>query len=149
MTRLLKAPRSVVYRALLDPQAVAVWKVPPGMRSEIHEFDARPGGAFRVSLTYEEQSGVGKTTARTDTYHGRFAELIPDEKIVELIEFETSDPAMAGEMTITTTLADEDGGTRLTAVHAGLPPGVPESDNELGWNLSLANLAAFVEGRVS
>lgn len=56
---------------------------------------------------------------------------------------------MAGPMTITTTLADEDGGTRLTAVHDGLPPGLSMSDNELGWNLSLQNLAAFVGARVS
>ena len=71
--------------------------------------------------------------------------LVADERIVEAIEFETADPALQGEMTITISLADAGGGTELTAVHDGLPPGVPLEDNELGWRMSLANLAALVE----
>jgi RNA polymerase sigma factor (sigma-70 family) len=65
--------------------------------------------------------------------------------LVEVVEFETTDPALRGEMTITITLADADGGTDLVAVHEGLPPGVALADNELGWQLSLAKLAALVE----
>jgi uncharacterized protein YndB with AHSA1/START domain len=143
----LAAPRPVVYRALLDPAAVGRWKVPPGMTAEVHEWDARVGGRLRVSLTYDEPTGTGKTTARTDTYSGRFAELVPDERTVEVDEFETGDPALRGPMTITLTLADaDDGGTDLVAVHEGLPEGVRPEDNELGWRESLARLAALVEG---
>jgi uncharacterized protein YndB with AHSA1/START domain len=75
----LKAPRARVYRALLDPRAVATWKVPTGMSSRVHVFEPREGGSFRVSLTYETATGTGKTTAHTDTYHGRFVKLVPDE----------------------------------------------------------------------
>lgn len=141
----MKAPRATVYRALLDPEAVARWKVPTGMRSEVHRFEAREGGAFRVSLTYEEPTAAGKTTAHTDTYHGRFAELVPDERVVEVVEFETADPAMQGEMRITVTLADADCGTDVLGVHEGLPPGVPPADNEAGWREALDKLAALVE----
>src|SRR5687768_2070359 len=110
ISRHVNAPRATVYRALLDPRAVAKWKVPTGMTSHVHAFDAREGGAFRVSLTYNAPTGTGKTTAHTDTYHGHFAKLIPDEQVVEVVEFETADPALRGEMTITITLADADGG---------------------------------------
>jgi len=145
LTRHITAPRSEVYRALLDPVAVVHWKVPPGMTSEVHEWDAREGGRLRVSLTYSGD-GVGKTTAHTDTYSGYFAELVPDQKVVEVDEFETDDPALRGPMTITVMLADAaDGGTELVAVHEGLPSGVREEDNELGWTESLTRLAALVE----
>ena len=145
--RHIRAPRAAVYRALLDPRAIAKWKVPDGMTSQVHEFDAREGGAIRVSLTYDAHTGTGKTTAHTDTYHGRFVTLVPNEQVVEVDEFETTDPALRGEMTITVTLTDApDGGTDLVAVHEGLPPGVSPADNETGWRMSLAKLAALVEG---
>jgi uncharacterized protein YndB with AHSA1/START domain len=145
ISRHVNAPREIVYRALLDASAVATWMVPTGMTSHVHAFDAREGGSFRISLTYDAPTGTGKTTAHTDTYHGRFAKLVPNEQVVEVVEFETTDRALRGEMTITYTLADADGGTDIFAVHDGLPPGVPPADNETGWRLSLAKLAALVE----
>jgi uncharacterized protein YndB with AHSA1/START domain len=141
----VNAPRAAVYRALLDASAVEKWRVPTGMKSHVHEFDAREGGTFRISLTYDTQTGTGKTTAHTDTYHGRFVKLVPNEQVVEVVEFETTNPELRGEMTITTTLADADDGTELLAVHDGIPPGVSAADNALGWRLSLAKLAALVE----
>jgi len=134
-----------VYDALVDARAVATWMVPTGMTSHVHAFEGREGGTFRISLTYDAPTGVGKTAAHTDTYHGRFVELVPNERIVEVVEFETADPALRGEMTITITLADSDGGTVVHGVHDGLPPGVPVADNEAGWRSSLAKLAALVE----
>jgi uncharacterized protein YndB with AHSA1/START domain len=141
----INAPRASVYRALLDPCAVAIWKVPTGMTCHVHSFDAREGGSFRISLTYDEPTGTGKTTAHTDTYRGRFAKLVPSERVVEVDEFETEDLALRGEMVITISLADADGGTNLLAVHDGLPPGLSSADNETGWRIALAKLAAFVE----
>lgn len=142
----IRAPRAAVYRALLDAGAVAKWMVPTGMTSHIHAFDGREGGAFRISLTYDAPTSAGKTTAHTDTYHGRFATLVPNEKVVEVVEFETNDPAMQGEMTITMDLVDSEGGTDLVAVHERLPRGVSPADNETGWRMSLAKLASLVEG---
>lgn len=144
-SRNVNASRAHVYRALLDARAVATWMVPTGMSSHVHAFEPREGGAFRISLTYDEPTGTGKTTAHTDTYHGRFVKLAPNEQVVEVVEFETTDPALRGEMTITITLADADGGTDVLAVHDGLPPGLSAADNEAGWRSSLAKLAALVE----
>jgi uncharacterized protein YndB with AHSA1/START domain len=143
----VKAPRAAVYRALLDAQAVAVWMVPSGMTSFIHAFDAREGGAFRISLTYDAQTGTGKTTAHTDTYHGRFVTLVPNEQVVEVMEFETADDSMRGEMTVTFTLIEAEGGTDLIAVHANVPAGVSPADNETGWRMSLEKLAQLVEAK--
>src|SRR5262249_53983478 len=109
--RRIKAPRAALYCALLDAQAVAAWRVPDGMTSRVHAFDPRESGFFRVSLTYDAPTATGKTDARTDTYHGTFVKLVPDREVVETLEFETKDPAFAGRMTVTTTLADADGGT--------------------------------------
>lgn len=141
----INAPRASVYRALLDARDIARWKVPDGMTCHVHNFDAREGGSFRISLTYDVPTGTGKTTAHTDTYHGRFVKLVPNEQVVEVDEFETDDPTLRGEMTITITLADANGGTNLLALHDGLPRGVSPADNETGWRMALAKLAKLVE----
>jgi uncharacterized protein YndB with AHSA1/START domain len=143
--RHIRAPRAVVYQALLDPTAVAAWRVPDGMTAAVHEFDARERGFFRVSLTYNAPDSTGKTSAHTDTYHGRFARLVPNEQVVEVVEFETDDPGLAGEMTITTILADAGAGTDVSIVYEGLPAGVSSADNQTGTRMALANLAALVE----
>jgi uncharacterized protein YndB with AHSA1/START domain len=146
--RHVNASREAVYRALLDAHAVQTWMVPDGMTSHVHAFDPREGGAFRISLTYDAPTGEGKTTAHTDTHHGRFVRLVPNEQVVQVVEFETADPALQGEMTITFTLADAqggEGGTELLAVHEGLPGGVSRADNDLGWQMSMGKLAALVE----
>lgn len=115
------------------------------MTAEVHEFDARVGGRFRISLTYGSPDRAGKSSAHTDTYHGYFAEIVPNERVVEVLEFETDDPAMRGEMTMSITLRDNDGGTELAADHSGLPPGVDPADNELGWAEALDRLATLTE----
>jgi len=145
MTRHINAPRATVYRALLNADAVATWMVPTGMTSQVHAFAGVEGGAFRISLTYDAPTGAGKSTAHTDTYHGHFVRLVPNEQVIEVVEFETDDPALQGEMTITMTLTDGDGGTDVLAVHDGLPSGLSAADNEVGWQSSLAKLAALVE----
>ncbi|HEY8043663.1 MAG TPA: SRPBCC domain-containing protein, partial [Streptosporangiaceae bacterium] len=83
VSRHMSAPRSDVYRALLDADAVARWRVPDGMSSQVHEFDVREGGSFRVSLTYDAPARTGKSAQNTDTYHGHFVKLVPDEQVVE------------------------------------------------------------------
>ncbi len=144
--RHIAAPRQRVYAAILNAEAVKEWMVPPGMQSEVHTFEPWEGGAFRISLTYDAPDAHGKTTAHTDTHHGRFERLIQDEMVVQSVAFETDDPAMQGEMTITYTLSDgAEGGTDLLAVHDDVPPGIAPADNELGWRLSLDKLAALVE----
>lgn len=115
------------------------------MTSRVHEFDARVGGRFRISLTYDLPSSTGKTTAHTDTFHGVFARVVPDREVVQTVEFETEDPDLSGEMTVTYTLDDAPGGTRVTARHDNLPPGLSPTDNEVGFRTSLAKLAGLTE----
>ncbi|PAZ13958.1 polyketide cyclase [Streptomyces sp. SA15] len=147
VSRHVNAPRPAVYRALVDADAIARWRVPDGMSSHVHEFEAREGGRFRVSLTYEAPGGggVGKSAAHTDTYHGHFARLVPNEQVVEVLEFESDDPALRGTMTMTTTLTDADGGTDVLVVHEGIPDAVPAAGNETGTRMALDNLARLVE----
>jgi len=145
VSRHVNAPRAVVYRALVDADSIARWRVPDGMSSQVHEFDVREGGAFRISLTYDAPTEAGKSASRTDTYHGHFATLVQDEQVVEVLEFETADPTLTGVMTMTTTLTDADGGTDVLVLHEGIPEGVPAAANEEGTRMALANLAALVE----
>jgi uncharacterized protein YndB with AHSA1/START domain len=142
--RLIRAPRADVYRALLDPDAVQQWMVPDGMISEVHLLEPRVGGRIHVTLTYA-QGSTGKTSPRTDTFSGTFVRLVQDEEVVQSVAFDTDDPAVAGQMTLTYRLVDVDGGTEISGVHDDLPPGVSASDNELGWAMSLAKLAGLVE----
>src|SRR6266567_557678 len=145
VSRHVNAPRSAVYRALLDADAIAEWRVPDGMSSRVHEFDAREGGSFRISLTYDAPTGTGKSAPQTDTYHGRFLKLVPDQQVVEVFEFEAADPELRGRMTMTTTLTDAADGTDVIIVHEGIPDAVPAADNETGTRMALANLAKLVE----
>lgn len=147
--RVIEAPREAVYRAFLDPEAVAAWLPPEGMTAHVHHFEPREGGEFRVTLTYDDVADSpggagGKTTGDTDTHHGRFVELTPDERIVEVVEFESDDPAFAGEMRITVTLADVEGGTEITYVCEDIPAGIRPEDNEAGCRSSLRKLAALL-----
>jgi uncharacterized protein YndB with AHSA1/START domain len=141
----VNAPPEAVYQALVDADAVERWRVPDGMTSQVHEFDAREGGAFRVSLTYDAPTGTGKSAPQTDTYHGRFTRLVPAEQTVEVLEFETDDPDLRGTMTVTTTLTQADGGTDVLVVHEGIPDTVPSADNDTGTRMALARLARLVE----
>jgi uncharacterized protein YndB with AHSA1/START domain len=144
VSMVIPAPRMAVYRACLDPDALVQWRVPDIMTGEMHAFDPRPGGGFRMSLTYQDPQQAGKTAGATDTFGGRFAELVPGEKIVELIEFESDDPRFAGQLRMTTSFADAEGGTRMTVRCDGIPAGVRPEDNEAGTRQSLRKLARLL-----
>ena len=145
-TRLIRAPRSAVYAALLDPDAVETWRVPDDMLARVQEWEAREGGRYRVSLTYRGEQRTGKTEGGTDAYDGRFERLVPDEQVVEVIEFDSPDPAFGGEMTLTTTLRETEEGTEVEVHHEGIPDAVAPEDNNAGTTMSLTKLAAYVEG---
>jgi uncharacterized protein YndB with AHSA1/START domain len=147
VSRILKAQRKAVYHAFLDRDSGASWLPPDGMRGHVHVFDAREGGRFRISLTYQdpEHSLGGKTSQDTDTVQGRFVELVPYAKIVEVVEFESQQPEFAGEMRITASFADADGGTEVTMLCEDIPPGIRPEDNEMGCKESLQKLAVLIE----
>ncbi|WP_432027644.1 SRPBCC domain-containing protein [Streptomyces sp. 1222.5] len=148
VTRHVQAPPEAVYRALLDPDALAAWRVPAGMTARVHAFEAREGGEFRVSLTYDDGGGTGKSGGHTDTYRGHFARLVPDALVVEVFAFESGDDALRSTMTLTTKLTASGGGTDVEMLHEGVPDAVPREDNELGTRMALDSLARLVgEGR--
>jgi uncharacterized protein YndB with AHSA1/START domain len=154
VSRVIRAPRRSVYQAFLDPQAVAAWLPPGHMKGEVHVFEPREGGRIRMSLTYRDPKEKpvgkgGKTSADTDTFQGRFAQLVPGETIVWTTEFESNDPEYSGEMRTTFTLADEGDDTKVTVLTENIPPGVRPEDNAAGARSSLDHLAALTEGRTS
>jgi uncharacterized protein YndB with AHSA1/START domain len=145
--RVLAAPRESVYRALIDPKVLVVWRVPGEMTARVHEYDARVGGGYTMSLYYpdSEPDERGKTEGREDRFTARYVELSPPERIVEAITFESADAAFAGEMTMTVELAEFDGGTEVTITFTGLPPGVRPEDTDAGTQSALEKLAHYVE----
>jgi uncharacterized protein YndB with AHSA1/START domain len=147
VSKMIKATRKALYQACLDPDALASWRRPEDMTVHVHAFDAHEGGRFRISLTYRdpEHSPGGKTSEDMDTFQGRFIELVPDEKIVEVVVFETRDPRFSGEMKITTSFADTGEGTEVTILCQDIPAGIRPEDNEMGCRSSLQNLAALTE----
>jgi uncharacterized protein YndB with AHSA1/START domain len=145
LSRFIAATRTDVYKALLDPDAVKQWMVPNDMTSEIHQFESREGGSFRISLSYKDETETGKTSGQTDTFHGRFLELVPNSEVVQVIEFETDEPSLQGEMTVRYLLADAPDGTVITGLHEDLPPGLSPEQNELGWRMSMDKLADLLE----
>ena len=147
VSQVIGAPAEAVYRAFVDPQMLATWLPPGSMTGIVHAFDPREGGAFSMSLVYptDDHPMRGKTSDSTDTFRGRFAKLVPNQRIVWAVEFESADPSFAGEMTVTASLAPADGGTRITMLCENIPAGISPADNEAGSRASLEKLAALLE----
>ena len=146
-SRVIRAQPEELYAAFLDPAALVDWLPPAEMTGEIHEFDARVGGGYRMSLFYppDERAFRGKTSDREDRVNVRFLELAPPRRIVEAVSFVTTDPAFLGEMTMTATFEEVSGRTEVTLVFKKLPPGLRAEDNEAGSRLSLEQLARRFE----
>ena len=144
----VRASPPAVYHAFVDPNAFIAWLPPTGMSGRIDQFDATPGGAYRLILTYLEldpSSPHGKSTENTDIVSGRFLELVPNERIVQLAEFHSDDPAFGGEMIMTWTFAPVAEGTLVTVACENVPEGIRKEDHDEGLRASLANLAAYTE----
>ncbi len=147
VSQIIHAPRAVVYRAFLEPEALASWLAPDNMRGQVDTFEPREGGTFRMTLTYVNQQNRprGKSSEDTDTFEGQFVELRPDEKVVWVVTFNSPEPDFAGEMRIIWSLTDAAEGTEVTVLFEDIPRGIRLEDNELGSRQSLRKLAAFVE----
>lgn len=146
-SRVVKASPHTIYKAFVDPQALVSWLPPKGMKGHIYEFDVRAGGAYRMSLTYLEtdHAAKGKSSEDADVVKGRFLELVPDERMVQLVEFESEDPVFAGEMIMTWTLAAVPEGTAVTIVCENVPEGIRKEDHDVGLKSTLDNLAEYTE----
>lgn len=146
-SRVIKAPPHAIYRAFLEPAAVAAWRPPKGMSAKVFAFEPRAGGGYRMAFVYDDGGSAsrGKTSQDADVFEGRFAELVPDARIVEVVRFQSDDPAFAGEMTLTTTLHAIPQGTEVTVLAENVPRGITAEDHAAGIASSLANLARYVE----
>lgn len=145
-SRVIKASPNAIYEAFLNPKALSSWLPPKGMSARIDEFDAKQGGVYRLTLTYEtDHSNPGKTSENEDVSEGRFLELVPDTKIVLAGKFDSEDPAFFGEMIQTWYLEAVPEGTKVTIICEHVPEGIRKEDHDEGLASSLENLAEFVE----
>jgi uncharacterized protein YndB with AHSA1/START domain len=145
-TRVMTAPPGRVWAALVDPDALLAWLPPDGMTGRFERFDARPGGSYRMALTYADAAGApGKATADCDIVEARFVGIVPGERVVQAVDFVSDDPAYAGTMTMTWEVTPVEAGTRVDIVAEDVPDGISPEDHAAGLTSSLANLAAYVE----
>lgn len=134
--RVLRTTPERVYRAFLEPDAVAKWTPPYGFTCEVHHQDARVGGTHKMSF---RNFGTGVS----ESFGGEYLELIPFEKIRYTDSFDNAD--LPGEMTVTVSLREVACGTELRIVQAGIPEVIPTEMCYLGWQESLLQLANLVE----
>ncbi|MET0851889.1 MAG: SRPBCC family protein [Candidatus Rokuibacteriota bacterium] len=137
--RVLRAPAERVYRAFLDPDAMAKWLPPHGFTGKVHEMDARVGGGYRMSFT-------NFNTGKSHSFGGTYVELTPHERIRYTDRFE--DPGLPGEMRVTITLRTVACGTDIEIVQEGVPAAIPVEFCYVGWQESLALLAHVVEPEI-
>jgi uncharacterized protein YndB with AHSA1/START domain len=147
VSRVILAPPRSLYRAHLDREMLGNWRAPEGVRAEILAFDGRLGGEYLIELHYPAAlaNETGKTGPSVDRFRGRFEELVPDEKIVEQIQFESDDPAFARPMIMTTTLRAVKDGTKITVTCSEVPAAIAAGDHISGITAALRNLAMLTE----
>ena len=137
--RVLRAPPERVYRAFLEPDALAKWLPPKGFTGKVHHMDAKVGGSYRMSFT-------NFTTSKSHSFGGTYLELVPQERIRHTDSFD--DPSLPGEMLKTITFKKVSCGTELSIVQEGIPDVIPPEACYLGWQESLGLLGALVEAAI-
>ena len=143
---MIAAPPEKVYAALVDATALTEWLPPTGMTGTIERFDLRPGGSYRMVLTYADPSASrGKSSADSDVVEAHFVDIVPGVRVVQAVDFISDDPAYAGTMTMTWEVTAADGGTRVDITADDVPDGISPEDHAEGLSSSLVNLADYLE----
>jgi uncharacterized protein YndB with AHSA1/START domain len=137
--RVFRAPPERVYKAFIDPDAMCKWLPPHGFTGKVHQLDAKVGGSFKMSFT-------NFNTGRSDSFGGRFLELVPGVRIRHSDKFD--DPNLPGEMQNTISLKKVFCGTEIEIVQEGIPDAIPVEACYLGWQESLTLLAQLVEAEI-
>lgn len=137
--RVLRSTAERVYRAFLDPDALAKWLPPNGFTGKVHHLDAKVGGTYRMSFT-------NFTNGQSHSFGGTYHELVPNQRIRKSDRFD--DPNLPGEMQVLVTLKSVSCGTELTVVQEGIPDVIPIEGCYLGWQESLTLLAKLVEAEI-
>jgi uncharacterized protein YndB with AHSA1/START domain len=148
-SRVINASPDTIYRAFTSAASLMKWLPPSGMSGEALEYDFTEGGRYKIQLRYDERmpNGSGKTTESSDITRGKFLELVPGRRIRQSVEFESSDPAFAGTMTMTWSLEPLQEATMVTVTAANVPRGMSEEDHVAGLRSSIDNLASSVENQ--
>jgi len=134
----------------MDADALAAWLPPDGMSGRFEYFDPRPGGSYRLVLTYDDPTTAkGKSSHDTDVVEVRFVDIVDGARVVQEVDFVSDDPAFTGTMTVRWELREVDGGTRVDIVAEDVPEGISPEDHAAGLTSSLDNLAKHVEGRTT
>lgn len=137
--RVIRASPERLYRAFLDPEALAKWLPPHGFTARVHHLDASVGGTYRMSFT-------NFSTGHDHSFGGTYVELVPNERIRHTDVFD--DANLPGEMQTTITLRQVSCGTELHVVQEGIPEVIPVEQCYLGWQESLTLLALLVEAEI-
>jgi uncharacterized protein YndB with AHSA1/START domain len=137
--RVLRTPPERLYRAFLDPGAMAKWLPPDGFTATVHEMDARVDGKWRMSFT-------AFASGRSHSFGGQYLELVPGERLRYTSAFD--DPHLPGQMVTTVTLRAVSCGTEMQVVQEGIPEVIPPEACYVGWQESLTLLARLVEAAV-
>jgi uncharacterized protein YndB with AHSA1/START domain len=137
--RVIRATPEKIYRAFLDPDAMAKWLPPNGFTGKVHHLEAKVGGTYKISFT-------NFTTGSSHSFGGEYRELKPDECIRYFDKFD--DPKLPGEMQVTINLRKVSRGTELNIVQEGVPAVIPAEACYLGWQESLILLAKLVEAEI-
>ena len=144
-SRLIHASPEAIYRALTDADMLVQWLPPTGMTGEFVAFDPRPGGRYRMILRYDDKAAVGKSGGNEDIAEARFVELVPNERVVQAIDFTSADPKFQGTMTMSTLLTSHGDDTEVRFVAENVPEGISAADHAEGMAASLRNLAGLLE----
>jgi len=137
--RVLKSTPDRVYRAFLDPDAMAKWLPPHGFTGKVHSIEARVGGSYKMSFK-------NFTTGESHSFGGKFLELVPNERLRYTDRFD--DPNLPGEMQTTVTIKQVSVGVELNVVQEGIPEAIPAEACYLGWQESLTLLTQLVEPEI-
>ena len=145
-SKIIRAKREKIYNAFIDGKALEFWLAPNNMIGKIHDFDAKVGGGYNMSLFYLDGETGGKTSGNEDRFSAKFVELKPYEKIVQTINFQSDKNELTDEMTMEVFLEEsENNSTKVTVVFKNIPSGINPNDNEKGTQQSLEKLARYVE----
>ena len=138
--RVVGAKPERVYKAFIDPDAMAKWLPPNGFTGKVHEMDARVGGRYKMSFT-------NFSTGNSHSFGGEFIEMATNERLVYTDKFD--DPNLPGEMRTTVTLKEVSVGTEVNVTQEGIPDAIPLEACYLGWQESLALLKLLVEPEIA
>lgn len=146
----IDAPPNEVFAALVDAEARTVWLPPAGMSGRFDWFDARPGGGYTLTLTYDDEATRGKSVENTDVVEVRFTTVDEPRQLVEEADFVSDDPNLAGTMTMSWSLEPVDRGTLVTITATDVPDGISTEDHVTAFASTLSNLDMYVKnGRAS